>query len=395
MNSNRNGNSNRGGGELRKFVAPEFIFGIDALHLVGQYARNLGMSRVLLVTDPGVREAGWAELVEGDLEAAGLDTVVFDGVTPNPKDHEVDAGLELYRAEGCNALVSVGGGSPMDCAKGIGIVSSNGSSIHAYEGVDEVPAPCPPLICIPTTAGTSADVSQFCIITHSEKKYKMAIISKAVVPDVSLIDPMTTTTMDGELTANTGLDALTHAVEALASNASSPITDLHGLDAVRLITKHFEAVLNDLDSIEHRVGMMLASLQAGLAFSNASLGAVHAMAHALGGRLDLAHGECNAILLPHVIELNGEAARDKYAAVAQAMGISPDVAKGPEWLPVLLDEVRRLQRIGGSDTPLSVIGVEKEDIPLLAATAMRDACLVTNPKPVTQSEIEQTYARAL
>jgi alcohol dehydrogenase class IV len=209
--------------ELRKFLAPEFLFGIGARYQAGRYARNLGSSRVLLVSDPGVIAAGWTSQVRNSLEEEGLETVLFSGLTPNPKAQEVTRGVEIYRQADCDTIVAVGGGSPIDCAKGIAVVTANGGSILDYEGVDMISEPGPPLLCIPTTAGTAADLSQFAIITDQARRCKIAIISKAIVPDLSLIDPEMTTTMDPFLTACTGMDALTHAIEAAVSNAHSPL----------------------------------------------------------------------------------------------------------------------------------------------------------------------------
>ncbi len=290
--------------ELRKFVAPEFVFGANARHLASRYAKNFGARRVLVVTDQGVLNVGWTAEVVQDLEAEGFRCEVFKDVTSNPRAEEVMAATQAYREGGCDAIVAVGGGSPMDCAKGVGIVSSTGGNILRFEGVDNVERPLPPLICIPTTAGSSADVSQFAIITDIDRNVKIAIVSKTIVPDVALIDPVTTTTMDANLTAHTGLDALVHAVEAFASNAHSPITDSHALEAIRLISDTLPEAAHNLTDLQFRGKMMLGSLFAGLAFSNASLGAVHAMAHSLGGLLDLPHGECNAILLEHVVKRN-------------------------------------------------------------------------------------------
>ena len=256
---------------MRKFVAPEFVYGAGALQLAGQYATNLGAGKVLLVSDEGVAKAGWTDLVAESLEQAGLPLVLFTDVSPNPRTKEVMAGTELFKQTGCDAIVAVGGGSPMDLAKGVGIVAANGGHILDYEGADKVGAPIPPLICLPTTAGSSADVSQFCIIANPQKEVKIAIVSKAVVPDVALIDPLTTTTKDPYLTACTGLDALTHAVEAYVSTANSPITDLHALEAIRLVSKYLAQTVAKPKDKMLRAKMMLASLEAGLAFSNAIL----------------------------------------------------------------------------------------------------------------------------
>ena len=375
--------------EIRKFVAPEFIFGDGARHLVARYARNLGASHVLVVTDPGVIAAGWTKQVADSLKDEDISCVIFSQVTSNPRAEEVMTGAEVYTCEQCNAIVAIGGGSPMDCAKGIGVVSSNNRHILMFEGVDQVPIPSPPLICIPTTAGTSADVSQFAIITNRQDKTKIAIVSKAVVPDVALIDPMTTTTMDAHLTACTGIDALVHAVEAYVSNAHSPITDLHALEAIRLVTTNLVAATQCPDDLATRAKMMLGSLYAGLAFSNASLGAVHAMAHSLGGFLDFAHGEANALLLPHVIRFNYQAAADRYMQIGVAMGLRDPTEAS------MVSEVTRLLEAVGINQSLGKLGLHRKDIPELARKAMQDACMVTNPRRPVQQDIEVIYERAL
>jgi alcohol dehydrogenase class IV len=232
------------------------------------------------------------------------------------------AGADRFRTLGCDVIVAVGGGSPIDCAKGIGIVAANGQHILAFGGADRVPLPMPPVICVPTTGGTSADVSQFAIVTDRDKRTKITIVSKAVVPDVALVDPRTLLTMDPYLTACTGMDALVHAIEAFVSSGSSPLTDLHALEAIRLVTAWLPACLRDPGDLEARTHMMMGSLSAGLAFSNASLGAVHAMSHSLGGALDLPHGECNSIMLDHVLAFNFSAAAERCDRIGEAMGLS-------------------------------------------------------------------------
>ena len=217
------------GPDLQKFVAPEIIFGVGALHLAGQYARNLGGSKALVVSDPGVLAAGWVQQVLASVEGAGLESALFTQVTPNPRIEEVAAGAVVYAEQGCDIIIAVGGGSAIDCGKCIGLVAANQGGIRDLVGVDNVGAPMPPTICIPTTAGTSADVSQFAVIMDREINRKLLIISKAVVPDISLVDPTTLTTMDAFLTACTGMDALAHAVEAYVSLGHSPLTDMHAL----------------------------------------------------------------------------------------------------------------------------------------------------------------------
>ena len=375
--------------EMRKFVAPEFIFGIGARHRAAFYAQNMQARRALVVTDPGIIAAGWLDELTETLQESGIETVIFDAVTPNPKDHEVMAGARRFRDEGCEIIVAIGGGSVIDCAKGIGIVSANGGHILDYEGVDRIPRPGPPLICIPTTAGTAADISQFAIINNTDRHYKIAIISKSVVPDVALVDPETTTTMPAYLTACTGLDALTHAIEAYVSTASSPVVDVHALAAIRLIHANLTSAIDEPANTEARENMALASLQAGLAFSNASLGAVHAMAHSLGGYLDLPHGESNALLLDHVIRFNFDAARERYQHIAGLFGVA---GTSEEALGAAIATLRL--RCGIADG-LAARGVTRGTIENLAPHAERDACLFTNPRRATLADIKILYAEAL
>lgn len=381
--------------EIRKFVAPEIVFGLNALELSGQYAANLGARKVLLVSDPGVEASGWTGKVVDSIANEGLPLVVYSGVSPNPRDTEVMEGAELYHREGCDVIVAIGGGSPMDCAKGIGIVAVAGGHILDYEGVDQVELPIPPLICLPTTAGSSADVSQFCIISDQNRKVKIAIVSKTMVPDVALIDPLTITSMDAHLTACTGLDALTHAIEAYVSTANSPLTDLYALEAIRLLSNHLLGSIVDQDNLELRTQVMLASMDAGLAFSNAILGAVHAMAHSLGGFLDLPHGECNAILLEHVIAYNFQSVPERYRDVAMAMGLpAKDLSHG-QLLDCLLEGIRQMRIKAGITRKLSDLGVSKADLSELSAKACGDACLLTNPRQAAAVEIEEIYGEAL
>jgi len=379
---------------LRKFVAPEFIFGMDARTLAGRYAKNFGGRKVLVVTDPGVRTAGWSSQVTASLEESGIDHVTFYGVTSNPKAEEVAAGAALYRREGCNAIVAVGGGSPMDCAKGIGIVSTNHGDIVDFEGVDRVEQSTPPLICIPTTAGSAADVSQFAIITDSVRQTKIAIISKMIVPDVALIDPVTTTSLSSDLTAQTALDALCHGIESYVSTAHSAITDLYAIQAIRAISSNLLPTLSDPGNLAFRGRLMLASLEAGLAFSNASLGLVHAMAHSLGGMNDAPHGECNALLLPHVIDFNFPAVPERYARIAEALGVATGDMAANDILAALHSRLSCLLHAAGIHRPLGNLGISRDEIPALAGKAMDDPCIFTNPRQPSREEIEAIYERA-
>lgn len=381
--------------ELRKFVAPEFIFGNGSRKVAGRYASNLGISRALLVSDKGIEDAGWIQDVVDSLEEEGITVTRYSSVSPNPRDYEVMNGVQQFVEHECDGIVTIGGGSPMDCAKGIAIVASNGGHILEYEGVDTITVPGPPLICIPTTSGTAADVSQFAIITDVEAKNKIAIISKAIVPDIALIDPETTITMDPYLSACTGLDALTHAVEAYVSNAHSPITDLHALKAIELVTTWLPKVFENPYDLIAREQMSLASLEAGLAFSNASLGAVHAMAHSLGGYLDLPHGECNAILLNHIMAFNSSVTPERFQIIGNYFNLDFRGMKEKAIREKLLNAVYQFRADLGVDRALGAIGVRTADIPELAQHALVDPCLVTNPRSTNLRDIEVLYEEAL
>jgi alcohol dehydrogenase len=381
--------------DLRKFVAPEFVIGTDARLLAGRYAKNFSARHVLVVTSPDIIQAGWVRDVIASLDDEGIDHTLFSGVSSNPRDTEVMEGAERYTAAGCDSIVAVGGGSPIDCAKGIGIVTSNEKNILAFEGVDRIPVPPPPIICIPTTAGTGADVSQFVIINDTGRRVKIAIISKKVVPDIALIDPLPLTTLSPELTAHTGMDAITHSVEAYVSNASSPVTDIHALESIRLMQAHLVPAYQSPRALEHRYQTMMGSLCAGLAFSNASLGAVHAMAHSLGGFSDLPHGECNALLLEHVIAFNYPSCPGRYEAIGRTMGVDLSALGHTEKKEAIIDGVRHLRETLGITDTLGALGVTEKDIPILAENAMHDPCMATNPRQPTRKDIERIYEKAL
>ncbi|ACL17543.1 alcohol dehydrogenase-like regulatory protein ErcA [Methanosphaerula palustris] len=379
---------------LRKFVSPEFVYGSGARMLAGQYARNFGARKVLLVTDPGVVRTGYVDEVVQTLTEVGVSVHLFDQVSSNPRVEEVMEGALLYQAGGCNGIVAVGGGSAIDCAKGIGIVSAHHEHIISFEGVDQVKRPGPPLVCVPTTAGSSADLSQFAIIYDQTRRRKFAIISKAIVPDVSLIDPDTLITLPSHLIAVTGFDALAHAIEAFVSNASSPITDLQALAAIRLLATTLPQVTESTTNGQ-RESLMLASLEAGLAFSNASLGASHAMAHALGGLLDIPHGVCNAILLEKVVAFNFSAVPERYTRIGEIFGLDLKDKSDQEVKESVCAGIRGLAA-GIKDMPdLKMLGVTRDVISLMAADAMEDPCMVTNPKKPTVEEIEAIYEELL
>lgn len=379
---------------LRKFVMPEVIAGEGARMQAVHYLDNLGVSHALIVTDPGVVQAGWAGEIASAAEAEGISATIFSKVSENPRTFEVDEGTAAYRENGCDGILAVGGGSPMDCAKGIAILSTNGGTIQHYEGVDQIRHMGPPLICIPSTAGSSADVSQFAIISELENRRKFGIISKTIIPDVSLVDPVLLTTIPQKFIGYCGFDALTHAIEAYVSTGSSSLTDLHAVEAIRIIRDALPAAYQSQEDMGALRQMMLGSLHAGLAFSNASLGLVHAMAHPISGLYDLPHGEANSLLLPAVIRYNYSSAEERYNTIGVILGASPDELRA-DGAGAVIAVVRELARKVGIGGTLGDRGVSGDDIRELAENAVLDGCIVTNPLLPEVPEVMKLYEAAL
>lgn len=382
-------------GALVKFHAPEMVFGAGSLAESGFAAARLGARRPLVVTDPGIIEAGWTNELLGHLTAAGLTPRVWSRVTPNPKDHEIRAAYEHYREWDCDVIIGIGGGSCADAAKGVAVLSGQGGDILDYAGVDQVTRPIPPLLIIPTTSGTGADVSQFCIVTDTQRSVKITIMGRALVPDLSITDPRLLVTMPESLNAATGLDALTHGIEAFVSLAHNPLADTHALDAVGLVCGHLRTTMTAPTDERARRKMAQASLQAGLAFSNAILGATHAMSHQVGGLLDAPHGVVNGVLLPHVIRYNARATPERFVGLARAAGLEVDRVPGDVAAEMLADHVRRLADDVGVPRGLGELGVTEADIPRLARTTLDDACLATNPRAAGELDVTQLFRDAL
>jgi alcohol dehydrogenase len=383
------------GHSVVKFHAPEIVFGYGSLAEAGHCALRLGARRPFVVTDPGIIEAGWVAELIGHLREVGLTAQVWAGVTPNPKDHEITAAFERYVECGCDVIIAIGGGSCMDAAKGVAIMSGNGGGILDYAGVDQAQEPIPPLVMIPSTSGTGADVSQFCIVTDTTRSTKITIMGRALLPDISVTDPRLLTTMPDELNAATGLDALTHGVEAFVSLAHNPLTDTHALTAVRLVGSDLERTLIEPGDLVARTSMAQASLEAGLAFTNAILGATHAMSHQVGGLLDAPHGVVNGVLLPHVIRYNAALVPDRFVPLARVAGLDVNGVPAAEVAQMLAAWVRRLSDRVGVPRGLRELGVTEDDIPRLARTTLEDACLTTNPRGADASAVEALFRAAL
>jgi alcohol dehydrogenase class IV len=377
---------------VAKFLVPDVIFGVGVLSEVGQAARRQGAAHVLVVSDQGVGEAGWTGEVLGHLAEAGVSAQLWDGLTPNPKDHEVAAGCAAYLAGGCDVLVAVGGGSCIDAAKAIAVLATQANQegargIAGYAGVGKVTGPLPPTVMVPTTGGSGSDVSQFCVVTDTARRLKFTIGARALVPDISVTDPRALTTVPHDITAYTAIDVLSHAIESYVSLAASFLTDTHALTAIRGACEHLLPALDRPGDLRPREGLARASLQAGLAFSNALLGATHAISHQLGGLTDLPHGLLNAILLPHVMEFNAAVAAGRLADVAGAMGLRTGLMTPPEAADAAIQTVRAFAGKAGLPTTLREIGVECSQLDRVARGALHDAYIVTNPRPVGEADV--------
>src|SRR5471032_3475937 len=301
----------------------------------------------------------------------------------------------MLEANACDFVVSLGGGSPHDCAKGIALCATNGGQIRDYEGVDQSEKPQLPLVAINPTAGTASEMTSFCIITDETRHVKMAIVDRNVTPLLSVNDPALMVGMPKGLTAATGMDALTHAIEAYVSTAATPITDACAIKAIELISANLRLAVRDGSDMQARENMAYAQFLAGMAFNNASLGYVHAMAHQLGGFYDLPHGVCNAVLLPHVQSFNASVCAKRLSDVAKAMGLDTQHLDHEQGAAVAIAAIRKLSSDVGIPSGLAELGVKADDIPTLAANAMKDACGFTNPRPAEQEQIEEIFHAAM
>lgn len=380
---------------LRKFTVPEILFGVKALGEIADAVHRLGGRRPLVVTDPGIMTAGWLDEACTHLDRANIDYRIWHGVTPNPKDHEVGAGFDAYREFGCDVVVAVGGGSCIDAAKGIAILAGNGGHIFDYEGVNRVTHPIPPTIMIPTTAGTGADITQFAVITDTTRKLKAAIISRTLVPAVSLTDPRPTVTMDAELTAATGIDALSHGIEAYLSKGASFLSDQYALASIRLVSANLRRAVEYPDDLHVRTTMASASLQAGMAMTTSILGCTHALSHQIGGALDLPHGLLNGVLLPHVMMFNAAAVPDRFFPIAAALGLGELRGSGMDAAERAADAVRALADDVGIPKGLSMLGLTIADADLFVDNTLRDANITTNPRPVSRQDVAGIFEAAL
>ncbi len=371
------------------------LMGRGCVKEIGKKVKMFKANKVLVVTDKPLVKAGIVKKVTDILDEEKINYVLYDEVKPNPSVKNVEDGLKIYKGERCDLIVAIGGGSSIDCAKAIGIVATNGGNIKDYEGLDKSEKPMPPFIAVNTTAGTASEMTRFTIITDTDRNVKMAIVDWHVTPTVSINDPELMVSMPQSLTASTGMDALTHAIEAYVSTIATPLTDSAALKAIELISKYLKPAVANGENMEARDKMAYAEFLAGMAFNNASLGHVHAMAHQLGGFYDLPHGVCNAILLPHVERFNSIACPEKFVDIAKAMGEKTEGTSVTEAVEKAIRAIEKLSKDVGIPSGLKELGVKEKDLPTLAENALKDVCGFTNPRKASKEEIIKIYESAM
>ncbi|MGD6739041.1 L-threonine dehydrogenase [Photobacterium leiognathi] len=378
------------------FYIPTVNFmGAGCLTQAADAIKSHGFKKALIVTDKVLNQIGVVTQVAVLLTERDIDSVVYDGTQPNPTIKNVDEGLALLKENQCDFVISLGGGSPHDCAKGIALLAANGGQIGDYEGVDRSAKAQLPVVAINTTAGTASEMTRFCIITDEDRHIKMAIVDKNTTPLMSVNDPQLMLAKPASLTAATGMDALTHAIEAYVSTAATPITDAVAIKAIELIQQNLRTAVKEGQNLNAREQMAYAQFMAGMAFNNASLGYVHAMAHQLGGYYNLPHGVCNAVLLPHVQRYNAQVSAERLRDVAKAMGVDVEGMTAEQGADAALEAIVALSKDVGIPSGLKELGAKEEDIALLADNALKDACGFTNPKQATHEEISQIFMAAM
>ena len=372
------------------------FFGKGAISLLPGELRKRGYKRALIVTDKFLVETGVAARVGEALSAAGMEYRVYDRVMPNPTTGIVNECIGEARDMKAETLVAVGGGSAIDTCKAAGIVLANGGRVEDYEGVEKSGRESIPLIAVNTTAGTGSEVTCFYIVTDDIRHSKMCMVDANCIVDIAINDTDFMMSMPGELTASTGMDAMTHAIEAAMTWRSTPITDKDACWAIGVIREYLPRAVRDGSDVEAREMMAYAQYAAGMAFSNAGLGRVHAMAHALGGFYNLPHGVCNAVLLPFVLEYNGQflQAQERFCKIGRALGIAEE--PGMDMVHEVVRGIRALSREVGIPERLRELRIVKEsDFPALAALAVKDACMDTNIGKAVAGDVIQVYRAAM
>jgi alcohol dehydrogenase len=377
------------------FTLPtKIVFGPGCIKDLGSLITGLGGAHPLFITDSGVIKAG---ILEKALEQLGKEfkPVIFDGVEANPRDVNVAVAAYRYRKAHADCIVAIGGGGPIDCAKAAGVLIANkGDNIKAFEGMAGASKPIPPLIAIPTTAGTGSELTFSAMITDTANHYKMTIKNACAAAKIAVCDPELTLTSPPALTASAGMDALTHAIEAYTASCAEPLADAAALYAVELIAQNLPVVFKNGSDLTARGKMLMGSMLGGIAFSHSDAASVHCITAALGGMYDLPPGVCNSIILPFIMEYNLNYSVDGYARIARAMGLKPD--QGREGALAAVEAVRKLAR-EVKLPPFSSLNVDEKDFPLIARTARENISNQSNPRPMTEEDylkVLQTMASA-
>jgi alcohol dehydrogenase class IV len=376
------------------FQPPATItFGPGALARLPELVAGFG-ARAVVVSDPGVAKAGILPRILSLLGDAGIGAEPFTDVEPNPSVETVNAALDRFRRTRASFVIGAGGGSAMDVAKVVGVLGGHGGSVHEYEGIGKVPSAGVPVAAVPTTAGTGSEVTVFSVITDRERRFKMTIGSPYIVPRVALCDPELTESMPAALTAATGMDALTHAIESFVNTAHNPIAKALALEAIRLIGRSLRAAYANGADRRARTEMLLASTMAAMAFSRTRLGNVHAMSHPIGAHYDVPHGVANAVLLPYVMAWNLLACSDTYPAVAAALGESMEGLSRRAAAEAAVDAVRALARDVQIPARLRDVGVARDGIPAMTDDAMKSGNVLVNPRRTTAADIAALFEMA-
>lgn len=368
------------------------IMGAGCLQELGPAISDLGFKKALVVTDKFLVSCGIAEKVTNILKEQNIEFVIYDEVLPNPTCEVVNNGLiELKRHE-CDFVVSIGGGSPQDTAKAVALLATNGGDIRTYEGVNVTKNKALPIVAVNTTAGTSSEVTINYVITDEERHVKMVMVDKNSLVTITVNDPELMVNKPAALTAATGMDALTHAIETLVTPGAYAVTDATALDAVKIIFEYLPRAVKNGQDIEAREQMVYAIFLGGIAFSNAGLGNVHAMAHQLGGVYDLPHGVCNAMLLPHVEEVNAKHVPEKFVAIAKVLDYDVKGKSADECAAYVIERIKELSKEVGIPQTLEELGVKDIDLDLLADNAMKDICAPGNPVEFTKEQIKELFS---
>ncbi|WP_302175013.1 iron-containing alcohol dehydrogenase [Limosilactobacillus ingluviei] len=382
------------GGERQfDFLMPSVnFFGPGVIEKIGERAKMLNMHKVLVVTEKGLTKIpnGPVEQTLTSLEQAGVAYVVFDGVEPNPKIRNIKAGKQLYLAEHCDSIITVGGGSSHDCGKGIGIILTNGDDITQLAGIETLQNPLPPLMAVNTTAGTGSELTRHAVISNEE----IVVVSWRNIPLVSFNDPMLMLGIPQAITAATGMDAFVQAIEPYVSVDRNPITDSQCVEAIQLIQDALPKVVANGQNVEARTKMVEAEMLAGMAFNNANLGYVHAMAHQLGGQYDAPHGVCCALLLTTVEEYNLIACPDRFTELAKVMGYDTTGLTTFEAAHKAIDGMREMCKAVGIPASIKEIGAKPADFELMAEDALKDGNAFSNPRKGTKAEVVALYQKA-